>query len=92
MFVIDVAEEIKVDPGQSMATIARATDDNKTTIHRTIHSDLNLRSYVIKRRQLLTEDTKERRKIRAAALVNELNHQSAGMLRFFSDEKNFIQD
>ena len=60
-----------------MAKIARATDVNKTTIHRTIHSDFGLESYVVKRHQLLTEDIKERRKIRAAGLANELKHQSA---------------
>ena len=30
--------------------------------------------------------------LRASALLNDLKHVSAGMLRFFSDEKNFIQD
>ena len=57
-----------------------------------IHEDLSLKSYVIKKHHLLTEDLRERRKIKAAALLNDLKHQSAGMLRFFSDEKNFLQD
>ena len=34
----------------------------------------------------------ERRAIKAAALLNNLKHETAGMLRFFSDEKNFDQD
>lgn len=91
-FVADVAEKVKGDPSQSMAKVAKDMNVSKATIHRTIHENLSLKSYVIKRRQLLTEDTKERRKIKASALINELKHQSAGTLRFFSDEKNFIQD
>ena len=35
---------------------------------------------------------KERRKLKASALIDNLKHMSSGMLRFFSDEKIFIQD
>ena len=92
MFIADIANTVEADPSQSMSQIAKAMNVNKATIHRTIHEDLNLKSYVIKKRQMLTDDLRERRKIKAAALLNDLKHQSAGMLRFFSDEKNFIQD
>ena len=91
-FVTSVPKKVKCDPSVSMSEIAQDLKVSKATIHRTIHQDLNLKSYVIKRRQLLTKATKERRRVKASALINELKHQSAGMLRFFSDEKNFIQD
>ncbi|CAE1229059.1 unnamed protein product [Acanthosepion pharaonis] len=41
---------------------------------------------------LITNATKESRKVNATALLDELKHGSAEMMRFFSDEKNFIQD
>ena len=77
-FVSDVAEKVKADPGQSMATIAKAMNVSKSTIHRTVHDDLGMKSYAIRKRQLLTEDAKERRKLKALALIDELKHQSAG--------------
>ncbi|CAE1294412.1 unnamed protein product [Acanthosepion pharaonis] len=40
---------------------------------------------------LITNASKESRKIKAAALVNELRHGSVEMPRLFSDEKNVIQ-
>ena len=75
-----------------MSQIARSINVRKETIHRTVHEDLSLKSYVIKKRQLLTEDLKERRKIKAAAFIDDLKQRSARTLRLFSDEKNFCQD
>lgn len=91
-FVANVKAKVDEDPTKSMNKIARELEVSETTVRRTIHQDLNLKSYVVKRRHLLTEDLKARRKTRAENLINDLKHFSAGMLRFFSDEKNFIQD
>ena len=75
-----------------MAAIASEMNVARSTISKTIKEDLGMKSYTLKKRQLLTEAMKERRCTKAHALLSELKHGSAGLLRFFSDEKNFIQD
>lgn len=91
-FVGALQEKISEDPGKSMRQLAMQSGVSRRTVGRAVHEDLGLHSYAFKRGQLLTAQTKESRKIKAAALLNELKHDSAGLLRFFSDEKNFDQD
>ncbi|UYV82887.1 hypothetical protein LAZ67_22001238 [Cordylochernes scorpioides] len=90
-FVKNVKEKID-DPGKSMRAIAKEMDVGSMTIVRTIHEDLGLKSYALRKGQLLTENMKNNRKGKAAALLNNLKQDSFGMLRFFSDEKNFDVD
>ncbi|UYV83285.1 hypothetical protein LAZ67_23000403 [Cordylochernes scorpioides] len=75
-----------------MRAIAKEMDVGSMTIVRTIHEDLGLKSYALRKGQLLTENMKNNRKGKAAALLNNLKHDAFGMLRFFSDEKNFDVD
>ncbi|UYV71173.1 hypothetical protein LAZ67_8002033, partial [Cordylochernes scorpioides] len=91
-FVKNVKEKIDGNPGKSMRAIAKEMDVGSMTIVRTIHEDLGLKSYALRKGQLLTENLKNNRKGKAAALLNNLKHDSFGMLRFFSDEKNFDVD
>ncbi|UYV73977.1 hypothetical protein LAZ67_11001680 [Cordylochernes scorpioides] len=91
-FVKNVKEKIDGNPGKSMRAIAKEMDVGSMTIVRTIHEDLGLKSYALRKGQLLTENMKNNRKGKAAALLNNLKHDSFGMLRFFSDEKNFEVD
>ncbi|UYV65933.1 hypothetical protein LAZ67_3005915 [Cordylochernes scorpioides] len=91
-FVKNVKEKIGGNPGKSMRAIAKEMDVGSMTIVRTIHEDLGLKSYALRKGQLLTENMKNNRKGKAAALLNNLKHDSFGMLRFFSDEKNFDVD
>ncbi|UYV79804.1 hypothetical protein LAZ67_18000702, partial [Cordylochernes scorpioides] len=91
-FVKNVKEKIDGNPGKSMRAIAKEMDVGSMTIVRTIHEDLGLKSYSLRKGQLLTENMKNNRKGKAAALLNNLKHDSFGMLRFFSDEKNFDVD
>ncbi|UYV72851.1 hypothetical protein LAZ67_10000990 [Cordylochernes scorpioides] len=91
-FVKNVKEKIDGIPGKSMRAIAKEMDVGSMTIVRTIHEDLGLKSYALRKGQLLTENMKNNRKGKAAALLNNLKHDSFGMLRFFSDEKNFDVD
>ena len=65
---------------------------NKSTISRTVAKDLNTKSYCLRKYHLLTAALMERRLIKGTALLNELKHGSSGHVRFFSDEKKFIQD
>ena len=87
----EVQEKVRDKPETSMAALAAEMGVHRSTISKTI-KDLGMKSYTLRRRQLLTDATKERRLQKAKALLNDLKHESAGMLRFFSDEKNFIQD
>ncbi|UYV75727.1 hypothetical protein LAZ67_13001155, partial [Cordylochernes scorpioides] len=91
-FVKNVKEKIDGNPGKSMRAIAKEMDVGSITIVRTIHEDLGLKSYALRKGQLLTENMKNNRKGKTAALLNNLKHDSFGMLRFFSDEKNFDVD
>ncbi|UYV62483.1 hypothetical protein LAZ67_2000748 [Cordylochernes scorpioides] len=91
-FVKNVKEKIDGNPGKSMRAIAKEMEVGSMTIVRTIHEDLGLKSYALRKGQLLTENMKNNRKGKAAALLNNLKHDSFGMLRFFSDEKNFDVD
>ncbi|UYV71114.1 hypothetical protein LAZ67_8001791, partial [Cordylochernes scorpioides] len=91
-FVKNVKEKIDGNPGKSMRAIAKEMDVGSMTIVRTIREDLGLKSYALRKGQLLTENMKNNRKGKAAALLNNLKHDSFGMLRFFSDEKNFDVD
>ncbi|UYV66605.1 hypothetical protein LAZ67_4002285 [Cordylochernes scorpioides] len=91
-FVKNVKEKIDGNPGKSMRAIAKEMDVGSMTIVRTIHEDLGLKSYALRKGQLLTENMKNNRKGKAAALLNNLKHDSFGKLRFFSDEKNFDVD
>ncbi|UYV65511.1 hypothetical protein LAZ67_3004553, partial [Cordylochernes scorpioides] len=91
-FVKNVKEKIDGNPGKSMRAIAKEMDVGSMKIVRTIHEDLGLKSYALRKGQLLTENMKNNRKGKAAALLNNLKHDSFGMRRFFSDEKNFDVD
>lgn len=91
-FIADLKEKIDADGSKSMADLAKEMIVAKTTICVAIKQDICYKSYVLRRRQLLTEKLKSSRKIKAQALLNDLKHDSAGLLRFFSDEKYFVQD
>ena len=41
---------------------------------------------------MLTQEVQERRKLKVSALIDDLKHMSSEMLRFFFDEKIFIQN
>ena len=75
-----------------MAALAFEMNVNKSTISRTVAEDLNMKSYCLRMRHLLTATLMEQRLIKGIALFNELKHGSSGHVRFFSDEKKFIQD
>ena len=51
-----------------------------------------MKSYCLRKHHLLTAALMERQLIKETALLNELKHGSSGHVRFFSDEKKFIQD
>ena len=54
--------------------------------------DLGMKSYATRTGQLLTDAMKETHKVKATALLNNLEHKTDGLIRFFSDKENFNQD
>lgn len=62
------------------------------TVRLAVNEDLGLKSYALRKAQLLTKAQVEKRFIRASALLNDMKHETVGYLRFFSDEKNFTQE
>ena len=91
-FVTKVKQRIQDNPSKSMATLAFEINVNKSTISRTVDKDLNIKSYCLRKRYLLTAALMERWMIKGTALLNDLKHGSSGHVRFFSDEKKFIHD
>ena len=89
-FVTKVKQRIQDDPSKS--TLAFEMNVNKSTISRTVAKDLNMKSYCLRKHHLLTAALMEQRLIKGTALLNELKHGSSGHVKFFSDEKKFIQD
>ena len=91
-FVTKDKQRIQDDPSKSMAALAFEINVNKSTISRAVAKNLNMKSYCLRKRHLLTAALMEQRLIKGTALLNELKHGSSGHVRFFLDEKKFIQD
>ena len=91
-FVEEIQAIVEANPRKSMRAISREKGVCERTVRQTIHDDLGLNSYALRRGQHLTEVQVERRFVRASALLNNMKHETNGYLRFFSDEKNFTQE
>lgn len=92
-FISSVQAAIDEDPGKSIRALGRELQVDEATIRRVVHEDLRYKSYVMRRGQFMSEKTRENRVTRAKRLLNKLKHpEEPGMLWFFSDEKNFVQD
>lgn len=92
-FVSRVQSVIDENPGKSMRSLGRELQVDEATIRRVVHEDLRYTSYAMRRGQFMSEITKVNRLTRAKRLLNKLKHpEEPGMIWFFSDEKNFVQD
>lgn len=91
-FLEILKEKVNEDGGQKMSKLAKEMEVSRSTVSVAINHDLCYKSYVFRKRQLLTEKDKLNRKLKAHALLNDIKHESAGFIRFFSDEKIFFQD
>ena len=90
-FVEDIKETIANRRSVSIRALAREKGVSYNTAWVTVRHDLGLKSYALRKAQLITPKQQENRLAKATALLNNLKHETAGMLRFFSDEKNFTQ-
>lgn len=78
------------NPGthKSIRTIARVTGIHRSSIHRIVHKDLELKCFKRKKVQELTEDNKLKRLARAKQLLNKYPSSLVPFI-FFTDEKLF---
>ncbi|UYV70338.1 TRAF4 [Cordylochernes scorpioides] len=69
-----VLAAIDEDPGKSMRALARELQVNEATIQRVVHEDLHYKSYIMRRRQFMSERIKVNCMTRAKRFLNKLNH------------------
>ena len=91
-FLNQLQQTIDADPSISQRSLAHRLNVSEGTIRTAVQQDLRYKSYVLRLRQLLTTATKERRLAKCLLLVSSMKHETAGHLRFFSDEKIFSVD
>ena len=91
-FVANMKMMVEANPRKSIRAIAREMGVSNCTVRLAIHEDLRLKSYALRKAQLLTEAQAEKRFIGASALLNDMKHETAGYLCFFSDGKIFTQE
>lgn len=91
-FVSRLQDMVDEDPGVSMRSLAVRLNVSEWTVRKAVHEDLRCRSYVLKVKQMLSPQLKERRLAKCHLLLSSLKHEAAGRLRFFSDEKIFTVD
>ena len=80
------------NPRKSMRTIAKQVGVSPRTVRRIVHQDLGLKSYVLRVKQLLTDDMKKKRVEIGRRLLNSMKGSAKDKIRIFSDEKLFITD
>ncbi|QQP34835.1 Transposable element tcb2 transposase [Caligus rogercresseyi] len=79
-FVAEVKRKVNEDGNKSYAKLAAEMGCSKQTIDNTLNKDLGYNSYKKRHRMILTEGTRESRRVKAAALLNNLKHETAGLL------------
>lgn len=91
LFLTGLLSEIMVDPTQSMRKLGKELGVSKTTIRNAV-GDLGLFSYVRRRRQLLSEKTKEMRVLKGKRLLSWMKKHDRSTIRIFSDKKLWTVD
>ncbi|QQP56677.1 Uncharacterized protein FKW44_001422 [Caligus rogercresseyi] len=76
-FVAEVKRKVNEDGNKSYAKLAAEIGCSKQTIANIINKDLGYSSYKKRHRMILTEGTRESRRVKAAALLNNLKHETA---------------
>lgn len=83
-----VRERVRRNPQRSMRKMAKETDMSARTMRRLVHEDLGMSSFVLQKRQTLSEASKQKRLERSRCLLKELKSCTAGEI-VWSDEKIF---
>lgn len=80
-FVQQVQEIIDTNPEMSIRAIARNLNVCEGVIRTVVHDDIRYKSYVMRRGQFMSEQTKEQRLIRGKRLLNKVKHpEEPGLL------------
>lgn len=90
-FLAGLKRSILANPRIPLIKLARDRHVSHRTIRRAVNGDLGMRSYVRRRKNLLTDKAKQLRKDRAQLLLNHLKGLK-GHVTVFVDEKNFTVD
>lgn len=90
--VRNIKRIVSRNPRKSMRAIAKQVGVSPRTVRRVVRQDLGLKSYVLRVKQLLTEDMKRKRVEIGQRLLNSLKRGARDKIRIFSDEKLFTTD
>lgn len=91
-FLAGLKRSISANPNTPMTTLAKNRHVSVKTIHKAVHDDLGLSSYVRRRRNLLTAKAKAIRAERCPKLLSYLKHKACSKILIWVDEKKFIVD
>lgn len=91
-FLAGLKRSIKANPGTPMTTLAKNRNVSTKTVHKAVHEDLGMSSYVRRRRNLLTEKAKAIRAERCPKLLSFLKHKASSKILIWVDEKKFVVD
>ena len=90
-FLADLSNTIEADPSTSMRKLAKKAGVSEGTIRNSV-VDLELTSYVRRRRQLLTKTTKKTRVAKGKKLLARCKKEGPSTVRIFSDKKLWTVD
>ena len=90
-FLAGLSRSIDTSPGTPMSVLAKKRDVSRRTIGRAVKDDLELKSYKLYKRHVLTDRMKTTRKANATKIINDMKSHG-GRIIFFSDEKNWTVD
>ena len=90
-FLAGLKRSIDQNPATSMSKLAKKRGVSRKTVARAVKLDLGMKSYVRRRRSILTDRSRAIRAERSPKLLSHLRHKG-GQVRIFVDEKKFIVD
>ena len=90
-FLAGLKRSINRNPATSMAKLAKNRSMSRRTVARAVKLYLGMKSYVRRRRSILTERSRAIRAERSPKLLSHLRHKG-GKVRIFVDEKKFVVD
>ena len=89
-FLAGLKRSIKANPGTPMTTLAKNRNVSTKTVHKAVHENLGMYSYVRnRRRDLLSEKAKAIRAERCPKLLSFLKHKVSSKILNWVDENKF---
>lgn len=91
-FLDALMEKIHEDPGLCMAELSNDMGVRQSAVRLAVHKDLGYPSFVLSSHQVLKEHPGLTKTWNFRHFIYDIKHNCVGLLRFFSDQKNFIHD